>query len=124
MFAIVKRVFFFTLVNILVLVTLTITWSIVSQFFGIGSVGFNGIILWAVVMGMGGSVISLFMSKFMAKHMYGVQVIDPRASDPTLRQLVETVHGLARGAGLRGMPEVGIYDSPEVNAFATGPSKN
>jgi heat shock protein HtpX len=59
----------------------------------------------------------------MAKWMLGVRVIDPRTADATQRHLVETVHQLARAAGLSVMPQVGIYNSPEVNAFATGPSR-
>jgi heat shock protein HtpX len=60
----------------------------------------------------------------MAKWMMGVQVIPPNTSDPTLRGLVETVHDLARSAGLLKLPDVGIYESDEVNAFATGPTKS
>ena len=76
------------------------------------------------VMGFSGSLISLMMSKFMAKHMYGVQIIDPKATDSRSRGLVEMVHNFARRAGLPAMPEVGIYESPDINAFATGPSKS
>ena len=54
----------------------------------------------------------------------GVQVVDPNTTDPEGRQLVETVHHLARAAGLSHMPEVGVYQSPEINAFATGPSQS
>lgn len=64
------------------------------------------------------------MSKFAAKHFYGVTIIEPNTSQPDLRSLVERVHSLARRAKLAKMPEVGVYDSPDVNAFATGPSKN
>jgi heat shock protein HtpX len=55
--------------------------------------------------------------------MLGVKIIDPHTNDPAQRRLVEMVHGLARKAHLPSMPEVGVYDSPEVNAFATGPTK-
>ena len=54
----------------------------------------------------------------------GVRIIDPNSSDSASRELVQVVHHLARGAGLPKMPEVGVYNSPEVNAFATGPSKS
>jgi len=64
------------------------------------------------------------MSRQMAKWMMKVKVIDPMTHDNELRKLVNTVHDLARRAGLPKMPEVGIYESPEVNAFATGPSKS
>jgi heat shock protein HtpX len=73
---------------------------------------------------MGGAFISLALSRVMAKWMMGVQVIDPNTRDPGLQELVQMVHNLARGAKLPAMPEVGIYDSPEVNAFATGPTKS
>ena len=56
--------------------------------------------------------------------MMGVKVIDPNTTDPRRVRLVETVHQLARNAGLTTMPQVGFYDSPEVNAFATGPSRS
>jgi heat shock protein HtpX len=73
---------------------------------------------------MAGAFISLALSRLMAKWFMGVQVIDPRTADPDLHELVQTVHSLAQRAGLPAMPEVGIYDSPEVNAFATGPSRS
>jgi heat shock protein HtpX len=74
--------------------------------------------------GMIASTISLLLSRFMAKMMMGVRVIDPNTHEPASRDLVARVHRLARGAGISTMPQVGIYDSPEVNAFATGPTKN
>jgi heat shock protein HtpX len=73
---------------------------------------------------MGGALISLALSRVMAKWMMGVQVIPPDTRDSELRELVQTVYGLARSAKLTTMPEVGIYDSPEINAFATGPTKS
>lgn len=77
---------------------------------------------------MGGAFISLALSRQMAKWMMGVKVIDPRVIDPATREselqgLVQTVHHLCRAAGLTTMPQVGIYQSPEPNAFATGPTK-
>lgn len=60
----------------------------------------------------------------MAKWMMGVQIIEEASSDPHSRELLQIVHNLSRKAGLPGLPEVGIYDSPEVNAFATGASKS
>ena len=73
---------------------------------------------------MGGSLISLALSRMMAKMMMGVHVVDAHTRDPMLCQLVADVHRLAREAGLSAMPEVGIYRSCEVNAFATGPSQS
>jgi heat shock protein HtpX len=72
---------------------------------------------------MGGAFISLAMSRMTAKWMMGVKVIDPNTQNPTERRILEMVHTLAQRARLPAMPEVGIYDAPEVNAFATGPSK-
>lgn len=124
MFAMVKRVVFFTLVNILVIATLSITASLVSAFFGFDLSGHSGLLLFCLIFGMGGAFISLAMSKIMAKWMFGVKIVDPQTHDPVGRQLVEMIHSMSRHAGLRKMPEVGVYESEEVNAFATGPSKN
>lgn len=121
----IKRIGLFLVTNILVMVTVGIVWSLISTFLQMQ--GINGYIpllmALSLVMGMGGAFVSLLISRWMAKHLYGVQVIDPKTADPSLRRLVEKVHGFARRAGLQVMPEVGIYDSPDLNAFATGPSK-
>jgi heat shock protein HtpX len=71
---------------------------------------------------MGGAFISLQMSRFMAKMAMGVQLVNGRTGQPELDWLHRTVEELAQKAGLQ-TPEVGVYDSGEVNAFATGPSK-
>jgi heat shock protein HtpX len=119
-----KRVTLLVLVNLLVMLTIGIIVSLLFR----GLVGRIGgsqqLFLFCFVWGMGGAFISLAISRWMAKMMMGVQVIDPNTSDPELQNLVQTVHHLARTAGLSTMPEVGIYDSPEVNAFATGPSRS
>ncbi|QDK37148.1 protease HtpX [Bdellovibrio sp. NC01] len=123
--AFLKRIGLFVLTNVLVMVTIGIVWSLVSHFLGLA--GLNSYIpflmAFCLVWGMGGAFISLLMSKWMAKMFHGVQIIDPNSTNPELRALVTTVHNLARRAQLPKMPEVGIYDSPDVNAFATGPSK-
>ncbi len=98
---------------------------IITQFFGYEAASeYQGLLIWAVVIGMGGSMFSLFASKFLAKMSMGVKIIDPQSMDSNERRLTERIHQFARQAGLRKMPEVGVYDSPEINAFATGPSKN
>jgi len=74
--------------------------------------------------GFAGAFISLLLSRIMAKWMMGVRVIDPATRDPQLADLVRTVHRLSQKASLTVMPEVGIYDSPELNAFATGPTRS
>ncbi|RME16749.1 MAG: protease HtpX [Bdellovibrio sp.] len=120
----VKRVSLFLLVNFLILMMVGIVWELIQTFFGIRGSYIGYIATFSLVLGMGGAFVSLWMSKFMAKHMMGVQVIDPRTAQGVERELVEIVHDLARKARLPKMPEVGIYNSPEVNAFATGPSKS
>ena len=119
-----KRIFLFLLTNILVMLTITILVQVLGLGRGLGGGGLAGLMIFCLVWGMAGSLISLALSRVMAKRMMGVRVIDPNSSDPTERTLVEIVHGLARGARLPALPEVGIYDSPEVNAFATGPTKS
>jgi heat shock protein HtpX len=118
-----KRVFLLVTVNILVMLTIsTILYFLrVGHYFPQG--GLAGLAVICLVWGFSGAFISLAISRLMAKWMMGVQVIPPETNDPTLRGLVETVHGLARSAGLP-LPEVGIYQSDEVNAFATGPTRS
>ncbi|WP_261130025.1 protease HtpX [Bacillus sp. Marseille-Q3570] len=122
-----KRIFLFILTNILVLTTIMIVLSLlgVNNYIGAdGNIMFGQLLVFSAVVGFSGSFISLAISRWMAKKMMGVKVIDPdRPSSAYERDLVERVHRLSRAAGLTKMPEVGIYDSPEVNAFATGPSK-
>ncbi|HWW01653.1 MAG TPA: protease HtpX [Candidatus Acidoferrum sp.] len=119
-----KRIFLLVAVNILVMVTITLILGLlhVGNYFPQG--GLAGLAVICLVWGFTGAFISLALSRVMAKWMMGVQVIPPETGDPTLRQLVDTVHGLARAAALPKLPEVGIYESDEVNAFATGPTKS
>ncbi len=118
----VKRIGLFLAVNILIMATVSIVWSILGTYFGI--TGYTSyIVLFSGVAGFGGAFVSLWTSKWMAKTLYGVKIIDPQNPDARMRALVEKVHSLARAARLPKMPEVGIYENPEVNAFATGPSK-
>lgn len=121
-----KRVALFLGVNILVVATISIILSVLGV--GSGMYGKNldlgSLAVFCLVWGFGGAFISLAISRKMAKWMMGVKVIDPRTTNSQERNLVERVHGMAKQAGLSTMPEVGIYDSPELNAFATGPTKN
>ena len=121
-----KRIILFLITNILVMLTISIVLQLLGLRYGISRYGINygQLMVFCLVWGMGGSFISLLLSRFMAKRMMGVQVIDPNTRDANERTLVEIVYNLARGAGLPAMPEVGYYDSPEVNAFATGPTKS
>ncbi len=121
-----KRIFLFIAVNILILVTLSITLNLlgVGHYFSARGIDYRSLMVFCLVWGMGGAFISLALSRVMAKWMMGVVVIDPDTREPALGELVRTVHKLARAANISVMPEVGYYPSPEVNAFATGPTRN
>lgn len=125
-FQIAKRITLFLLVNILVMMTLSVLVSVLGldQMLNQQGISYGGLAAFCLVWGMGGALISLALSRMMAKWMMGVQVIDPHTSNSELQELVQMVHRLARSAHLPKMPEVGIYDSPEVNAFATGPTQS
>ncbi len=123
--AFVKRIFLFLVVNILIITTISIILNLlnVQPFLNSYGLNYQSLMIFCLIWGMGGAFISLGLSRIMAKWMLGVRIIDPKTNDPTSRQLLNTVHDLARAAGLTVMPQVGIYNSPEVNAFATGPSR-
>jgi len=124
--AIVKRVLLFVITNIAVILTINIALNVIQTLTGIqlDPNSSSGLLVFCTVWGMGGAFISLMMSKWMAKQAMGVELIDPHTSDPQLRDLLHMVHSISKTAGLRKMPEVGIYESPEINAFATGPSRD
>ena len=118
-----KRIFLFLLTNIAVMAVI----SIVLQVTGLnkylaGQGGMLGLLAASAVIGFAGSIISLLMSKKMAAMSVGAQIIDQPSND-TEMWLVETVRRQATQANI-GMPEVAIYESPDVNAFATGANKN
>jgi len=121
-----KRIGLFLLVNILVVTTISLVLNLlgVRPYLNAYGMDYQSLAVFCLVWGMGGAFISLGISRMMAKWSMGVKVIPEDTRDPQLLELVRTVHTLARGAQLTVMPEVGIYDSPEVNAFATGPSRN
>jgi heat shock protein HtpX len=121
-----KRIGLFLLVNILVVMTISLVLNLlgVRPYLTAYGMDYESLAIFCLVWGMGGAFISLALSRVMAKWMMGVQVISADVRDPELRSLVETVHQLARSAQLPALPEVGIYDSPEPNAFATGPTKS
>ena len=104
--------------NILVTMTLLILGSAIMRYMGISMGSYGGLMFFCFILGMGGSFASLLLSKRMAKWMMRLQPVDARG------ELAQKVHFLARRAGLEKSPEVYVYQSPEVNAFATGPSRN
>jgi heat shock protein HtpX len=118
-----KRIFLFALTNIMVMVTVSIVLSVlgVGQYLTASGINYSALMVFCLVWGFVGSGISLLLSKFMAKRMTGLEIVDGRGQ---YAELVNRVHGFSRAAGLTVMPEVGVYQSPEVNAFATGPSRN
>jgi len=114
----VKRVFLFVVTNLAILVVLGFVMSLL----GVNSQSTLGILVIAAIFGMGGSFLSLAISKWMAKRSTGAEVIDhPR--DKVEAWLLQTVERQAKEAGI-GMPEVAVYPSPEINAFATGMNRN
>ncbi|QDE30905.1 MULTISPECIES: protease HtpX [Shewanella] len=113
-----KRIFLLIATNFAILLVASIVMSIL----GVNTSTMSGLLVFAAIFGFGGSFISLAISKWMAKKTMGCEVItQPR--DHTERWLVETVARLAEKSAIK-MPEVAIYQSAELNAFATGPSKN
>ena len=120
-----KRILLFVVTNIAIMVTL----SIVLNLLGVpgyirpgGGIDQSALVVFSLVWGMGGAVISLLMSRAIAKWTLGVRLVDGRTGHADLDWLHATVARLAQQANLP-MPEVGCYESAEVNAFATGPSR-
>ncbi|MDP2027479.1 protease HtpX [Sulfuriferula sp.] len=119
-----KRIFLFLATNLAIVLVLSVTMRIlgVEPYLTANGLNLTSLLIFAAVMGMGGSFISLAISKWMAKRSVGAVVIEnPRT--PAEIWLVDTVRRQAQQAGI-GMPEVAVFDSPEVNAFATGMNKN
>ena len=121
-----KRIFLFLVTNIAVLLVLSVTLRLlgVDRILNAQGTGldYNALLVMAGVIGFGGSFISLLMSKWMAKMGTGAHVIEV-PSNTTERWLFDTVQRQAQRAGI-GMPEVAVYDAPEINAFATGWNKD
>ena len=120
-----KRIFLFVLTNLAVVLVISISLHLlgVDRWLNeAGGINFSALLVLSAVIGFAGSLVSLAMSKWSAKRMVGAQVIE-NPTDPTERWLVDTVRRQAQAAGI-GMPEVAIYDAPDVNAFATGWNRN
>ena len=120
-----KRFFLYFTVNLFIMATLAAIYFAVLVFVPeeTAKSAFMPLFLFAAIFGFGGAFISLFLSKFIAKKFMGVQIIASDERDERLRWVLETTHRLSKKAGLMKMPEVGVYHSPEINAFATGPSR-
>jgi heat shock protein HtpX len=119
-----KRILLFLATNLAIVFVLSITMRLlgVEPYLNANGLNLSALLIFAAVMGFGGSFISLAISKWSAKTSMGVHVIEA-PSNSTEFWLIETVRKYSEQAGIK-MPEVGIYESPDVNAFATGMSKN
>jgi len=119
-----KRIFLFIVTNLAVLILLSVVMFIIERVFGVRlpQGGLGGLLVFAALCGFGGALISLALSKWTAKRMMGVRVIGEPQSDLEV-WLLGTVRRLAGQAGV-GMPEVGIFDAEDMNAFATGARRN
>jgi heat shock protein HtpX len=116
----------FVVTNLAIMVTLSIVLGLLGVSGYIlpgGGVDYGALMVFCLVWGMGGAIVSLLISRWIAKRAMGVQLVNGQTGRPELDWLYRTVARLAQQAQLP-MPEVGVYDSPEVNAFATGPSKS
>lgn len=120
-----KRIFLFLLVNILVVVTISIVASLlgVNRYMGPYGLNYGTLAGFCLVWGMGGAFISLALSRVFAKFAMGVSVINPAQCTSEEQALYQLVSQLAYKANLPATPEVGVYESDEFNAFATGPTK-
>lgn len=119
-----KRIGLFLLTNIAIMLVLSVVVSLLGgdRFLTQNGLNLGSLLIFSAVFGMGGSFISLAMSKWMAKRSTGAVVIEqPKSAAEAW--LLATVERQARAAGI-GMPEVAVYDAPEINAFATGMSRN
>jgi heat shock protein HtpX len=117
-----KRIGLFFIVNILIMVTISITTSAlgVRRYIGAYGLDLKSLLVFCAICGFAGSFISLMLSKWMAKTMMGVEIVSETGP---YSNLVRSIKRLSLNAGI-AMPEVGVYDSPEINAFATGPSSS
>ena len=120
-----KRIILFVLTNLAIMITLSIVFSLLgfTGYVTADGLNYSALMVLSLVWGFGGALISLALSRWMAKTAMGVQLVNGRTGQSELDWMYQTVEQLTRKANLP-MPEVGVYDSPEVNAFATGPSKS
>lgn len=120
-----KRIFLFVLTNILIMATISIVLNVlgVRPYLTANGIDYQSLMIFCLVWGMGGAFISLLLSRWMAKMMMGVKVIDPQ-NPGEYAWLYNMVAQVSRAASLNAVPQVGIFENPMPNAFATGPSQN
>jgi len=121
-----KRVLLFVGTNLLILTAISlITWFFgLDQYITQAGLNYHALITSCLIWGFGGAFISLGLSRMIAKWAMRIHVINPTQAQGDAKWLVDTTHSLCHNAGLLKMPEVGIYESDEPNAFATGPTRN
>ncbi len=117
-----KRVALLIATNMAVMLLLGLVLSVLQNYFGIALGRNSTLLVMAAIFGFGGALVSLLISKWMAKRSTGMEMITQPRNEGE-RWLLEVVQRQSAAAGVK-MPEVGIYDAPEINAFATGPSRN
>lgn len=115
-----KRIMLFVLTNLMVMVTISIVINLlgINPYLTKHGLNWQSLAVFCLIWGMAGAFISLLMSRFIARYAYGVQLLDPHSG----HELVAMVSRLCQQAGIP-LPQIGVYESPELNAFATGPSK-
>jgi heat shock protein HtpX len=121
-----KRISILMMVNfgIVIMLMLVVNLLGLNRYMTPYGIDYQTLAVFSLFWGMGGAFISLLLSKPITKWTMGVKIIDPNTRSTQERDVLNSVHQLARSAGISTMPEVGIYNSPEVNAFATGATKN
>lgn len=121
----VRRIFLFFALNFLVVLMISIILNLLNirPYLDAYGIHMAPLLAFCLIWGMGGALISLFLSRSMAKWALGVKLIDPNTQDPSERHLLQSVRTMSTMAGLPVMPQVGIYRSNEINAFATGPTQ-
>ncbi|MCP5492654.1 MAG: protease HtpX [Chlamydiales bacterium] len=120
-----RRIGIFLLLNIAVIFTISVILRLfnVQPYLNQHGLDYQSLLIFCFVWGMGGAFISLALSRKMAKWTMKIKIVHPRASNPQEEKLYNTVKRLAQKAKLKAIPEVGIFPSPQLNAFATGPTQ-
>lgn len=123
--ALMKRIFLFLLLNFAVMLMISLVLGLlhVKPYLTSAGISYEDLLLFCLVWGIGGALISLALSRVIAKWIMQVKLIDENTQDAEFKKILQTVHRLAERAHLPAMPQVGIYRSNEINAFATGPSR-
>lgn len=121
----IKRIFLFVLINLLVVLTITTLFNILNlkPYLTAHGLNLNSLAIFCLIWGFAGAFISLMLSRKIAKWAMRIEMIDETENSENLKFVFDSVKKISEDAGLEYMPEVGIYSSNEVNAFATGPSK-